>query len=332
MGRLNTAVLSPSNIFNNFYFKKAYGGFFPYIDETESLIMEKLYNIYLSRFEYKNLPESLQKIIGNRNFIDGNLFFQPSMAWFMSSEHGLLCLPTSGRYSFNVVGRPVKWTCFGNDGSEWDLDENNSVLMFNDEAMTVPFLHLAYEAGFMRDVEHTARQNLFAQRQPFIIETDEDTLKSAQAEMQQLGEFKPVIFRRKFDKKNPDPIETKVFNTNVPFLTKELDDFYTIRMNRCLTYLGIKNIGVQDKKERLVVAETTGNDMIIQTYFTSAYNQRKKAIDDVNKMFGTNIEFGAVKLETMQAAIDNTLSEMMAMAQAKGAPQKQEKEEENNNE
>lgn len=327
MSRFNTAILSPSNIFNNFYFKKAYGGFFPYIDETESLIMEKLYNIYLSRFEYKNLPKSLKVIIGNRNFIDGNLFFQPSVAWFMSEEYGLLVLPTTGKYSYNVVGRPVKWSCFGYDGTKWDLDETNSVLMFNDEAMTVPFLHLAYEAGFMRDVEYTTKQNLFAQRQPYIVEADEDTIKSAQAQMQQLGEFKPVIFHRKFDRKNPEPIKTQVFKTDVPFLTKDLDDFYTIRMNRCLTYLGVKNIGVQDKKERLVVAETTGNDMIIQTYFTSAYNQRKKAIDDVNKMFGTDIEFSPVELQTMQAAIDNTLSEMMAMAQAKNVPQQTEQKE-----
>lgn len=310
-----------SGLFNNFWYRKTYGGFFPFVDETEALIIEKMYNLYMIRDTYENLPDELQELYGPRNFIDGQLFFQPSMAWFKDKKHGLLCLPTSGEYEFNVVGRPVKWSCWGYNGEHWELDDSNSVIMFNDEAMTIPFLHIKYEAGFMREADKTAMQNIFAQRQPWIVETDEDTLKSAQAEMQQLGEFKPVIFRRKLNGKNGkmvDPIETKVFNTNTPIITKEMDDLFTLRLNRILTYLGLNNIGVQDKKERLVVAETSGNDMLIQSYYTSAMNQRKKAVEKVNKMFGTNIKCVPTELTTMQTAINSTVSELMAGAQAKG--------------
>lgn len=314
---MDTIITKFSSLFNNFYFTKTYGGFYPYIDETAGLIMEKLYNLYLGRFRYNNLPEETEKMLGNRNFIDGQLFFQPSVAWFKSKEYGIQVLPTSGNYKFNLVGRPVKWTVYGYNGDKWDLTEDNSVLMFNDEAMTIPFLHLMYEAGFMRDIDETAKQNIFAQRQPFIVETDEDTIKSANAEIEQLQEFKPWIFKRKKDRKSTEQIETKVFNTNTPFLIKDFDDGFTIRLNRCLTYLGINNLGVQDKKERLVVAETAGNDMLIQMYYTSAFNQRKKAIDKVNKMFGTNISFEPTELKTMQSAINSAAAEMYAMAQSK---------------
>lgn len=311
-GRINT-------LFNNFWFKKAYGGFTPYVDDSCELIMEKLYNIYLSRFRYENLPDGFQELIGTRNFVDGQLFFQPSVAWFNDSKYGVICLPTSGDYKFNVVGRPVRWSCWGYNGDKWDLGEENSVIMFNDEAMSIPFLHLSYEAGFMSQADRTAKQNLLAQRQPYVIETDEDTLKSAQAAMEQLEEFKPFIFKRKTEKRNPEPIETKVFQTGVPIITKEMDDLFTIHWNRALTYLGINNIGVQDKKERLVVAETSGNDMLIQTNLTNALNQRREAIDKVNAMFGTNIKVELEELESIQTAINSVYNEMFAQGQAKGA-------------
>lgn len=307
-----------SSLFNNFWYRKTYGGFFPFVDETEALILEKLFNIYMSRWDYENLPDELQELIGTRNFIDGQLFFQPSMAWFKDSKKGILCLPTSGEYKYNTVGRPVEWSCWGYNGEEWRLTDKNSVIMFNDEAMSIPYLQLRYEISFMREADKTARQNLIAQRQPYIIETDDDTIKSAQAMFDQLGEFKPVIFRRKTEKRNPDPIETKVFQTGVPDMGKAFDDIYTMHWNRCLSYLGINNIGVQDKKERLIVAETTGNDMLIQINFTSAFDQRKRAIDKVNKLFGTNIKITPKPLETIQTAINSAFSELMAQGQAKG--------------
>lgn len=307
-----------SSLFNNFWYRKTYGGFFPFVDETEALILEKLFNIYMSRWDYENLPDELQSLIGTRNFIDGQLFFQPAMAWFKDSKLGILCLPTSGEYKYNTVGRPVEWTCWGYNGEEWRLTDKNSVIMFNDEAMSIPYLQLRYEISFMREADMTARQNLIALRQPYFIETDDDTLKSAQSIFDQLKEFKPVIFKRKCEKRNPEPIETKVFQTGVQNMGKELDDIYTMHWNRCLSYLGINNIGVQDKKERLVVAETTGNDMLIQIDFTSAIDQRQRAIDKVNKLFGTNIKITPKPLKTIQTAINSAYSELVAQGQAKG--------------
>lgn len=325
-GRINT-------LFNNFWFKKTYGDFTPWAAYTadngyflEQLILEKMYNIYLSRLEYKNLPEQFLELIGTRNFVDAQLFFQPSVAWFKDKTHGVICLPTSGEYKYNVVGRPVEWVCWGYNGQRWNLNESNSVIMFNDEAMSIPFLHLQYEAQFMAEADKTAKQNLFAQRQPYMVETDEDTLKSAQATIDQLAEFKPIIFKRKKDKRAEEPIETKLFQTGAPIITKEMDDLFTIHWNRALTYLGINNIGVQDKKERLVVAETSGNDMLIQMNFTNALDQRREAIDKVNAMFGTNIEVKTAELETIQTAINSAYTELMAMGQAKGVNNPEEKE------
>lgn len=316
IGRINT-------LFNNFWFKKQHQIIAPFVNDTLELILEKCYNVYLSRFRYENLPDKFLELIGTRNFVDGQLFFQPAVAWFRDEKNGVICLPTSGEYKYNVVGRPVAWTCWGYNGEKWDLNESNSVIMFNDEAMSIPFLHLKYEAEFMAQADKTAMQNLFAQRQPYLIETDEDTLKSAQTEIDQLAEFKPVIFKRKTEKRSPEPIETKVFQTGVPIITKEMDDLFTIHWNRVLTYLGINNIGVQDKKERLVVAETSGNDMLIQTNLTNALNQRRMAIDKVNVMFGTNISVELEELETIQTAINSAYTELMAMGQAKGAGETQ---------
>lgn len=316
----------------NYGFKRLnhYDQYLNIMDDTEILLMEKCYNLYLNRFVYKNLPPEMEKVLGNRNYIDAMLFNNPSVAFFKDKKLGVQVLPTTGSYKFNLVGRPIEWYVKGFNGYSKQVSEDDSVIMFNDEAMTVPFLHIYYEIKYMKELDKTALQNIKAQRQPFIIETEEETLKSAQAQALQLDEFKPIIFKRKFDKKHGEPIETKVFQTGVDFKVKDYMDVYNEFFNRILTYLGINNINVQDKKERLITSEASANDMLIQSYFTSAFDQRKIAIEKVNKMFGTNIVVEKADLKSMVTAIQNEYSAGIVQAENKGVLQNKEDNKEDN--
>lgn len=281
------------------------------------LKMELFFLLYLSRFSYENLPDGMNIVMGNRNYIDAMLFFQPSVCFFEDKKLGVQCLPTTGEYKFNIVGRPVEWTARAYNGKTWNLNEDNSVIMYNDEAMSIPFLQLDYICNVWVEAEKTLKQNLEAQRQPFIIEGDEETLKTAQSIWQQLREFNPVIYKRKKNKKDNETIETKVFQTGVPLIAKELDDVGMTYFNKGLTYLGINNINVQDKRERLITSEASANDMLIQTYYTSQYKQRNLAIEQVNKKFGIDIKFDTIELKSMVTAIQNEYSAGIVQAETK---------------
>lgn len=286
--------------------------------DFEMLYLERLYNIYLSRFSYKNLPAEMDTMLGNRNLIDAMLFFSPSIAFFYDEKYGVQVLPTTGEYKFNLIGRPVEWYVKGFNGFSKKLNEDNSVIMFNDEACSIPFLHLLYEVRLMHEVENTTRQNIMAQRQPFIVEGDEEQQKSAKEMFEKIKDFAQVIFRRRQNAKNAEPIETKVLSMGVPLIAKDTNDLLNEFMNRALTYLGINNIAVQDKRERLITAEASANDMLIQMNYTSAYNQRNIAVDKVNKKFGLNIEFSENELKTLVSSTNNEYSASIATAENRG--------------
>lgn len=299
-------------------FSNKYNTYLPIYDDTQQLIMEKILNIYLNRFTYTDLPDEMEEAFGGLNYIDLILFFNPSGSFFKSEKYGIQYLPTTGAYKFNLIGRPVQWTVYGYNGFTQVCSDDNAVLTFNDKARTIPMLHMMYESEFMRDLDKTIKQNIFAQRQPYVFEGTEDTMKSVQAYYEQLRDFMPILLKRKHDKRNTETIDTQVFNTQVPLQVDPLNDAYAEFFNRCLTYLGINNINVQNKRERLITAEASANDILIQSYYTSAYETREKQIEKCNKMFGTHIKFEATELKTLVMAINNEYQNAIAMAENKG--------------
>ncbi|MCD8204478.1 MAG: hypothetical protein LUC16_01445, partial [Coprobacillus sp.] len=67
----------------------------PFLDETEELIIEKLLNLYLSRFSYEGLPDEMQETIGSFNYLDAVLFFNPSGCFCKTAQYGIQYLPTT---------------------------------------------------------------------------------------------------------------------------------------------------------------------------------------------------------------------------------------------
>ena len=60
-------------------------------------------------------------------------------------------------------------------------------------------------------------------------------------------------------------------------------------MNEALTFLGINNANT-DKKERLITDEVRANDEQLYIARQIMLNARKQACDEINKMFGLNID------------------------------------------
>ena len=60
-------------------------------------------------------------------------------------------------------------------------------------------------------------------------------------------------------------------------------------MNEALTFLGINNANT-DKKERLITDEVKANDEQLYVARQVMLNARKQACEEINKMFGLNID------------------------------------------
>lgn len=92
-----------------------------------------------------------------------------------------------------------------------------------------------------------------------------------------------------FGDKNLNFNDLKVLKTDAPYVADKLYMLKTQIWNEALTYLGISNLNVQ-KKERLVSDEVTRNmgGTIANRY--TRLNARRQACDQINKMFGLNID------------------------------------------
>ena len=92
-----------------------------------------------------------------------------------------------------------------------------------------------------------------------------------------------------FGTKDLDTTGLSVLKTDAPYVADKLYQLKTQIWNEALTYLGISNLNVQ-KKERLVSDEVMRNmgGVIASRY--SRLNARRQACEQINEMFGLNIE------------------------------------------
>ena len=275
-------------------------------DRKELLYLEKFFNIFLSRFTYKGIPDEMCNDMADKDLFEYYIFFSGVTAWFDDPVKGLMSLPVSGGWKLNEYGKPTEWYVHGLFGAYNKLlTEKNSVLMFNDMACTVPLLHILYDIRFTCNLDDVSRQNINTQYQPYIFYGEESEMKTMDVKKSLVQAFRDFVFlRRKKKKIAPDTDEKpfEVFNTETEFKANNYLDASKEFENRILTYLGYKNVNIE-KRERLLTGEISANDMIIQANYTNALNQREYAVEQINKMFGYNISVEPKKLETLVGSL-----------------------------
>lgn len=240
----------------------------------------RLTELSVSMFEWKNVPDTIDV-----RYLELALFGDGMAVFFKDEVLGYLALRCAIGGQMNVYRIPTKRRAYAVNGYNKNLTEKNSVIIFNN------FLHI----NSMLDVELFARRlynldraidvNANAQKTPILITCDENqrlTLKNVY--MQYEGNA-PFIFGDK--KLNPNSLN--VLNTNAPYVADKLYQLKTQIWNEALTYLGISNINVT-KKERLITDEVTRNQggTIASRY--SRLEARRQACEQINEMFGLNIE------------------------------------------
>lgn len=273
--------------------------------------MQNYLDLYCARADYEGLPVEFLKMTGRNRWWLVMKFFAPAIAWFNDDALGLQALPVSSFRDYNIAGFPTRWRAFAVNGKQYDLDEANSVLMFNDPAMSVPYIKLLYNVDLMLECDKTHAQNIKAQRQPLILEIDEDEKKSADTFMHKLADDDTIMVRKRSnlaDKKGvtsmKTPYNTQAFNTGRAFEGDKLASTYRYFDNRNLTMLGYDNENVE-KKERLLVDEVNANNIVVSTFYTQALACEQEAFDEINKRWGYNIKVIPRRLKKQNEGVEN---------------------------
>lgn len=239
----------------------------------------RLVELAISMFEWKNLPDSV-----DARFLELCLFVDGQAIFFYDEELGYLTLQNAMNGGFNVYRIPVNRRAYAVNGYNRELDENNSVIIFNNYLHTNSQLDAVIFAKRLYNIDRAIDVNANAMKTPIIIKCDETQRLTMLNLYKQYDGNEPYIFGDKSINTNA----IQVLKTDAPYVADKLYQLKTQIWNEALTYLGISNINVQ-KKERLITDEVTRNQggTIASRY--SRLNARRDACKQINKMFGLNI-------------------------------------------
>lgn len=264
-----------------------------------------LTELAISMFEWKNVPDTI-----DIRFLELTLFAEGHAVFFKDEELGHLCLRCAIGGGFNVYGIPLERNVVTSCGYSNRLNIDNSVLIYNNYLHTNSMLDVEIYARRLYEVDRSIDVNVRAQKTPVLIACDENERLSMQNLYKEYDGNAPVIYGDKALKTS----ELKVLKTDAPFVA---DKLYALRMqlwNEILTKLGINNANVT-KKERLITDEIQKNEGGTIASRNSRLKMRKKACEEINKMFGLN----------MSVDFSEDMNEMLEKAGMKASDNKDQK-------
>lgn len=244
------------------------------------LYYDALKQLAISMFEWKNIPDSIDE-----RFLEITLFHKGAAIYFNDDVMGNLALEVLLNGQFNVYRIPTRRTAIAANGYKASLDDKNSVIIYENMIHTCPSYMCRKFARELEELDRTIDVNCRAQKTPVLIQGEEQQMLSLKNVYMMFDGNQPVIYGNK----NLDINSIKVLKTDAPYVADKLYTLKTQKWNEALTYLGISNVNTQ-KKERLVGDEVVRS---LGGTFASRYsrlNARRQAADQINKMFGTNIE------------------------------------------
>lgn len=262
--------------------------------KTYGFYLERLTELSVSMFEWKNLPKSvdprfLEMILFQNGavvfFKDEDLDSYTGLSEDVTTDGTYLALPVAMNGRWNVYNIPTSFRAYASNGYQKQLDVDNAVIVYNNMIRTNSVLMCQMYAERLWDLDRTIDVNARAQKTPVLVQCRESQRMTMNNLYKEYDGNAPVIF----GDESLDVNGLKVLKTDAPYVADKLYQLKTQIWNEALTYLGISNINYQ-KKERMITDEVLRNQggTIASRY--SRLESRREAVDKINEMFGLDIE------------------------------------------
>lgn len=241
----------------------------------------RLMELSISMFEWKNLPEGIDE-----RFLEMVLFTDGQAVFFKDDELGdYLALQCLINGKLNVYRIPINRRAFAVNGYQKQLTDKDSVIIFNNMLHTNSWLDVKMFAKRLYNLDRIIDVNANAQKTPILIKGNEQQRLTLTNLYKEYDGNAPVIFADK----SLDMNALQVMSTQAPYVADKIYQLKTQIWNEALTYLGISNVSFQ-KRERMVSDEVTRSQGGTVASRYSRLNARRQACEQINKMFGLNIE------------------------------------------
>lgn len=243
----------------------------------------QLLEIAISRFKWLNLPLTV-----DARFLELALNTKGFALFFKDEEIGFLGMNTTIGGQLSNYNIPINRQAFASNGYKANRTIKDSVIIWNNLIHTNGQLKLLEFSKDLYNLECIIRTNANAQKTPLMILCDERTRLTMENLYQKYQGNAPFIFG---SSRNTDLSVTSIqaMNTQAPYLADKLYQLKANIWNEALTFLGISNISIT-KKERMLTDEVNRMQGGVLASRYSATEARKQACEEINNMFGLNID------------------------------------------
>lgn len=245
---------------------------------------DKMLALALNVFQFKNIDPFI-----DMSRVNYSLLCNGSIAFFKDDVTGnLLALPYTPVGSLDIYGRPQAIRVipyFGAYNRTLYKKNKEFVIMYDNEARLPLYPQIIASSERMALIKRTIDINISQQSTNRIWTAPEEKIATLKGLLEQVDSKVNTIV-------GYDGLDINEINSilNIaPFVADKLNDAKKEEWSEFLEMIGITS-SVTQKKERLITDEVfTSMGGTIASRF-NRYESRRKAIEEINETFGTNIE------------------------------------------
>lgn len=241
-----------------------------------------------SMFYYENLPVDLTSRV-----IELSLLFRYNLCFWYSEalDKVVLCMYIYEN-ELDIYLQPNKVKLMALNGSVLAMSVDfKDIVPIRDNVMGIPYIFpLLERVESVEIAQLTFDICMFMLRFPVAFECESKEMASQVKEVfKQIKDFTPAVFTSK------SKVLEKIHNMDIK-PNANVNELYLTIQN--MIRLLLNSIGINSdisKKERLVEKELESNDDFVNITYYERYQQRKLAVDECNKRWGTNIVLKELK-------------------------------------
>lgn len=252
----------------------------------------RLMDLGMSVFTWKNLPEGIdERMLEYWLLMNGLCVFfydedlKSSTLADNNAPDGYAVLQCMIAGQWDMYNYPKERMAYAVNGLNVQLNEKNSVIIFNDylRVPMVPTIQLY--AQRLAEIDRTIDVNVMNQKSPKVIRCkDKQRLTMKNLAMQVDGNVYWV-----FADKNLDLDDIEILDLTAPYVANELQVLKKQYWSEACSFLGIES-SPSEKRERLVSGEASSAMANIEAQRFTRLNARKQACEKINKLFGLEVD------------------------------------------
>lgn len=260
------------------------------INQNEyNILIRKYYTLYMNSVKCDELDEEALRFFLNQLWEEGSI-----AAYNLPAIKDLAFAPFAPAGKRNHYGVPTTVDLI----DLWGVGRgiipyahqkvNKDVVLIYALAMRIPIRRVVeYQVERICEVRRAMRMNLKVNMIPYFIKTsniNDKRLENIMNDIYNGSSYVPVT------PEDATELDDAII-LNPPYIIDKLQVYETQLENELLTFLGINNIGVQEKKERMITDEVESNNELIAIWGECYMSELNKATKKIKDILGHDIKF-----------------------------------------